>query len=307
MPIGISYVSIGVADMASAEKLWVKALGLEIVDRRQGPDPELGKLWGLPADQFANQVLLRTPGAETGQLHFVQFREPDEPVRKGAAPTDLGAKNIDVNCTDMPELAEKLRGAGYSFRSDIAEYEVGGIHAREVQMPGHDEVNIVFIEILSQGFEVNYSPQGFAALTSFVVIVPGTLIESRFYQDVFGYDEIMHHRITGPGIEEAAGLPKGTALDMRLCGSEDNLFGRMELIEYEGLLGENRFRRAVPPATGILRCGFIVESLDDVVTRASGMSIDVKHSGDVDAIFGNGAMALLNSPAGLQIEVLQQR
>ena len=117
----------------------------------------------------------------------------------------------------------------------------------------------------------------------------------------------MHHRITGPGIEEAAGLPKGTALDMRLCGSEDNLFGRMELIEYEGLLGENRFRRAVPPATGILRCGFIVESLDDVVTRASGMSIDVKHSGDVDAIFGNGAMALLNSPAGLQIEVLQQR
>jgi len=305
MPNGISYVSIGVADLAVAEKLWVEALGLEIIARRQGPDPELGKLWNLPADQFVDQMLVRSPGAATGQLHFVQFRESGEAVRKGASPTDLGAKNIDVNCVGMPELVEKLIGAGYSFRSEISEYEVGDIHAREVRMPGHDEVNIVFIEILSKGFEVEYSPKGFAALTSFVVIVPNTLVESKFYQHVFGFDEIMHHRITGPGIEEAVGLPKGSALDMRLCGSPDNMFGRMELIKYEGLSGENLFHRAVPPATGILRCGFRTDKLDELLKRVELQGTPVGRIFEIDAIFGAGRIVEFASPAGLQIEVIQ--
>jgi hypothetical protein len=282
--------------MAVAERLWVDLLGLEVVARREGPDLELAKLWELPAAQIIDQLLVRTPGAETGQLHFVQFNEPGEAVRKGAAPTDLGAKSIDVNCKGMPELVAKLREAGYSFRSDISEYEVGDIRAREVQMPGHDDVNVVFIEILSEGFEVNYSPEGFAALTSFVVIVPDTLTESRFYQDLLGFEELMHHRITGPGIEEAVGLPEGTALDMRLCGAEDNLFGRMELIRYEGLSGENRFQRAVPPATGILSCGVVIDSPEE-------KGLTLGHGLVTDTIVGNYRVCEITSPAGLRIEV----
>lgn len=305
MPNGISYVSIGVADIEVTQELWVDALGLEVVARRRGPDPELGKLWALSADQFVDQVLLRTPGAVTGQLHFVQFSEPAESVRKRAAPTDLGPKNLDVNCTDMPALVETLRAAGYSFRSAIAEYEVGGIHAREVQMPGPDDVNVVFIEILSKGFEVTYSMKGFAALTSFVVIVPSTLTDSLFYQNLFGLEEIMHHRISGAGIEEAVGLPKGSVLDMRLLGKPDHLFGRMELIEYEGLSGEDRFSRAHPPATGILRCGYVVDSIDDFITTADEHGVRIERSIDVDAIFGAGRVVELTSPAGLRIEVMQ--
>jgi len=290
--------------MAAAERLWVDLLGLEIVARHKEPDPELAKLWKLPAAQIIDQLLVRTPGSETGQLHFVQFNEPGEPVRRGAAPTDLGAKSIDVNCTGMPELVAKLREAGYSFRSDISEYEVGDIRAREVQMPGHDDINVVFIEILSKGFEVNYSPEGFAAMTSFVVIVPDTLTESKFYQDMFGFEELMHHQISGAGIEEAVGLPKGTVLDMRLCGATDNLFGRMELIEYEGINGENLFVRAEPPATGILRCGFVVDSAGEFLARAEQQGLAPGQGLVADTIVGNHRVYEITSPAGLRIEVL---
>lgn len=302
---GISHVSIGVADIGVVQTFWVEQLGLEVVARRQGPDAALGRLWQLPADQFMDQLLVRTPGARTGRLHFVQFRKPEEAVRKDAAPTDLGAKNLDVNCTGMHEHVAVLREAGYSFRSEIVEYEMDGVHAREIQMPGHDDINIVFIEVLSVGFEVNYSPKGFAALTSFVVIVPDTRVESRFYQDVFGLDEIMHHRITGPEIERAVGLPAGSALDMRLLGKQDNMFGRMELIEYVGISGEDRFRRARPPATGILRCVYSVASLDEFVVRARGAGVQTTERRPVDAIFGAGQIVALNSPAGLTIEVMQ--
>lgn len=301
----IAHVTVGVADLQPVFDLWIDRFGLEIVNRRRGPDPGLGKLWNIPAERIADQILIRTPGAATGWLHFVRFDKPDPPVRKGASVTDLGPKNLDVNCLDMPARYAELQGLGYSFRSDVVEYRVGDVHAREVQMPGHDETNIVLIEVLSDGFEVAFSATDYGAVTSFVVIVPDTRLEADFYRRIFGLDEVMYHRITGAEIEKAVGLPKGTALDMRLMGREKHIFGRMELIAYEGLAGENRFPLAIAPALGILQCGFAVESVKEFIetARSSGLAVDEVR--DVETIFGAGHMGVLHSPAGLRIEVYQ--
>ena len=300
---GISYVSIGVADMAPVRALWIDALGLEVVAASSGPDAQLTKLWHIPAEQIAEQLLLRTPGAETGWLHFVQFRAPGDAIRKDAAPTDRCAKNLDVNCVNMPVLVEQLKNAGYEFRSAISEYEIDGLGVREVQMPVHDGVNVVFIEVLGEGFDVDYTAKGFAGLTSFVVIVPDAQIETEFYQALFGFAEIMRHRISGPAIEQAAGLPPGTALDMRLTGHPDNLFGRMELIEYEGISGANLFARAVPPATGILSAGFRVASIEAFKQHAAEQGVTIGGECEVETPFATGTVLQLCSPAGLRIEV----
>jgi catechol 2,3-dioxygenase-like lactoylglutathione lyase family enzyme len=290
--------------MRAVEHLWVKQLGLEIAARRQGPDAGLAELWDVPAEQFAEQLLLRTHGASSGYLHFVQFHKPGESVRMNAGSTDLGAKNIDVNCTAMPALVEQLKAAGYRFRSEIAEYEIGGIKAREVQMPVHDDINVVFIEVLSKGFEVNYTAQGFAALTSFVVIVPDAEQEACFYKQLFGFDEILRHELSGAALEMAAALPKGTVLDLHLLGHPGNLFGRMELIEYKGVQGVNRFERAVPPATGILRCGFKINALEPFIARLEQQGIPISGRFQVDTIFGNSLILMLESPAGLKLQLM---
>ena len=302
----IAHLTVGVADLAPVRELWIDRFGLEVAATRGGADEGLAKLWGVSPDRIADQLLLRTPGAETGWLHFVQFSQPDAPVRAGAEPTDLCPKSIDVNCKDMPAVYAELIAAGCKFRSAVSEYEVGGIRAREVQMPAHDETNIVLIEILSGGFEMKYSPAGYAALTSFVVIVPSTKIEASFYADLFDLDELMHHRITGPGIEEAVGLPSGTALDMRLMGREGNFFGRVELIEYEGLEGKNRFPMAKPPALGTLHCTFAVNSLDRFVERAAKMGVEVVAHENIETIFCAGTVYSVYSPAGLRIEIFQR-
>jgi len=305
MPSAISYVSVGVADMQAVKALWIDLLGLEVVARRQGPDPELARLWGLRADDIRDQLLLQTPAAQTGRLHFVEFANPGAAIRENAAPYDLGAKNLDVNCDAMPEKIVQLRAAGYAFRSDMVEYELEGVRAREVQMPAHDGLNVVFIEVLSDGFETPYSSRGFAAVTSFVVIVEDTASEAEFYKAVFGLDEILQHNLAGPDIEKVIGLPKGAALQMRLCGTADNMFGRMELITYEGLSGADRFTTAQPAATGILRCGFDIDSMDSFVASAAANNIVVTEPKQTDAIYGTGRIASLNSPAGLRIEVLE--
>lgn len=302
---GLHHVTVGVADMAPVEALWIGRFGLEQVASAHGPDPELARLWGIAPELIAEQRLLRTPGAAAGYLHFVRFSRPAEPVRHGAGAADVGPKNLDVNCEGLRARQAALLEAGYRFRSAVAEYEVGGVHALEVQMPAHDETNVVLIEILSRGFEVAFSPAGFAALTSFVVIVPDTRSEAGFFQRTFGFRDIMHHRITGPGIEAAVGLPPGAALDMRLLGREHDLFGRLELIQYEGATGEDRFSRAVPPACGTLHCGIAVPSLARAVDRARAAGARVSERGNCRTLFGDGPMALVESPAGLRIELFQ--
>jgi len=305
MTDAIAHVTVGVADLQPVFDLWINRFGLEIVARRTGPDSELGRLWGVPAESFAEQVLIRTPEAATGWLHFVQFSEPDEPVRMGAAATDLGPKSLDVNCVDMATRYSELQSAGLSFRSEIVEYQVGGIHAREVQMPGHDETNIVLIEILSDGFDIGLSTAGYGGVTSFVVVVPDTRVEAAFYHNIFDLDEVMHHRITGPAIEKAVGLPEGAALEMRLMGREAHIFGRMELIDYDGLAGKDRFPLARAPAVGTLHCGFTVGSVQETMARARSAGLVVSEVQDVKTIFGAGHMGVLRSPAGLRVEVYQ--
>jgi catechol 2,3-dioxygenase-like lactoylglutathione lyase family enzyme len=108
----IAHVAVGVADLQPVFDLWIDRFGLEIVAQRTGPDASLGKLWEIPAERVVDQVLLRTPGAATGWLHFVQFDKPDSPVRSGAAATDLGPKNLDVNCRDMAARYAELQALG---------------------------------------------------------------------------------------------------------------------------------------------------------------------------------------------------
>lgn len=302
----IAHVTVGVADLQPVYDLWSDRFGLETVARRAGPDADLARLWNIPASRIADQALLRTPGAETGWLHFVQFNEPDTPVRQGAAATDLGPKSLDVNCRDMPVRVTGLQSAGYSFRSEIGEYRVEEIHAREVQISGHDQTNIVLIEILSGGFGMNYSPAGYAALTSFVVVVPDTKSEAGFFAELFGLDELMHHRISGPGIEKAVGLPSGSVLDMRLMGRDQKFFGRVELIAYEGLGGSDRFKLAKPPALGTLHCTFAVKSLNEFLHRAENRVIENSIYDGLETIFCSGRVCSVYSPSGLRIDVYEQ-
>ncbi|MEC7803759.1 MAG: hypothetical protein VX533_02785, partial [Pseudomonadota bacterium] len=108
MTDAIKHITIGVADLNDALKLWTGRFGLDVITRQTGCDSGLEILWDLPAGQIADQALVGTPGAETGWLHLVQFDRPNPPVRRGATTTDLGPKSLDVNCRDMPARCAEL-------------------------------------------------------------------------------------------------------------------------------------------------------------------------------------------------------
>lgn len=299
----ISHITVGVASLAEALAFWCGPLGLEVLARRDGPDADLARLFGLAPGRIRAQALVGTPGVTAGRLHFVEFDPPGLCVREDARPTDLGPKSLDVACRDIVARQAELRRLGFTFRSEISDYRVGEIEARETQMPAHDATNIVLIE--TRGESLALSARGYGAVTSFVVIVPDTRRDATCLGEVLGLEELMHHRISGAGIERAVGLPPGTALDLRLLGSAEERYGRLELIQYEGLLGTDRFARARPPARGSLHCALRVAGLAGVARRAAALGALLERCGRLDTIVGAGEMARLSLPSGLRLDLLE--
>lgn len=300
----ISHITIGVADLRQALELWVDRFGLELLADRRGPDPGLGQIWHLEPEAVVAQALVGTPGVAAGRIHFVQFAGQAASVRQGAAAADLCPKSLDVTCVDMPRRMAELIAAGFGFRSELAEYELEELQIREVQMPAHDDTNVVFIEVL--GEELPLSPKRYGAVTSFVSIVPDVEAEARFYQDILRLDLLIEHLLAGPGIEATVGLPKGAALDLRLLGCDEERYGRVELIEYRGATGANRYPLARPPALGALFESFVVDSLGTLVERCERAGIDVEYHLSAHTLCGRGALGVIHTPAGLRVEIWQR-
>jgi len=296
-----SHITVGVRSLKAASHFWTDVIGLHTEDHQTGPNPVLAGLWGLQADDISAQALLRQSPQLPG-LHLIEFANPEPPVRLDAPVVSRLPKNIDIYTQDLPATYEHLSSLGYRFRSNWSETESHGIRFREVHMAGHDDTNIVLLQILDQ--EMDWTPQGFAAVGALVCTVDDANQEAAFHQSLLGLDMIMDNRLAGPEIESLIGLPKGSGLQVRLLGDENDWMGRLEIIEYENLPGENRYPRAVPPALGCLHVNYFADNPEPITNFLNKNSIPFERHNDVSLIYGEGDLLRLQAPGGLHLEIL---
>jgi len=298
-----AYALLSVADLSTALDLWVARFGMQIVARRAGNDPDWARRLGVAADDIVDQALLVTPGRLQGGIHLVQFRQPGEPVRAGARPTDLVPKSVDIVVRDIQARHAELQAAGFRFRSPIGRFETDGVVVHEVHLPGPDEVNLVFLE--EEGKTDHVSPEGYGVAPQIVAISPNNKVEKAFYEQVLQLTETSYHRFAGPEVERTIGLPAGAGLDIRIFGDPSYTYGRLEIVQYERAESTNLYPKACAPARGLLGVSFVVPDVAAVVLRAklSGARIDVPQK--IDCVFGSVLTATVYSPAGLRIDLLQ--
>jgi len=305
MARSIDSIVVGVKSIDRATDMWVNHFGLDVVSERNGADSDLSKLWGLDDDEIEKQVLLATPRIEVGRIHIVQFKNPSLPVRKQANATDLGPKNLDVTCIDLPKKYQELTDLGYSFRSEYVAYQIESIGADvlEVQMPGHDYTNIIFVEQI--GEEIQLSTKGYGGITSLVTIVSDLEEETDFFMDLFSLKEAVSEDLFGEHVEKMIGLPKGGGLRLNLLeGDEIDRYGRVELVTYIGAKQQNNlYKAANPPALGTLHCLFKADDLSIIKEKLQKRSMPYEEFESLDLIYGKGEMISLRSPAGLRIDV----
>lgn len=300
------HVTVGVADLDSALDLWVGKLGFEILARSEGSDPGLAQLWSLQPADIARQAIVRTPGEQHGMLHLVQFVDPDPPVRAGAEVYDLVPKNLDIHARDLPARFAELKASGEVFRNDSPSEITteGGLTFREIHMKGHDDTNIVLLE--SEGEQLPYSPQGFAGVGPVITIVPSASAEKAFYVDVLGLEILSENILNGPEIERMVGLPPGAGLDVSVLGHEEEHFGRIEIVDYQGVDGTNLYPKARPKALGTLHVSYMSQDLKAVRSRLGLAGVPITEYGQVTTLFGSGQAIAFASPAGMRIEVHQR-
>ena len=303
----IDTIIVGVQNINEAIELWVNQFGLDIVSEREGIDADLSRLWQLDDDEITKQALLATPKIDVGKIHLVQFKNPSTAVRENANATDLGPKNLDVTCLDLPSKYDELIEMGYEFRSEYVGYQIESIGADvlEVQMPGHDHTNIIFVEQL--GEKIQLSKKGYGGITSLVTIVSELDEETNFFMDIFSLKEALSEDLFGEHVEKMIGLPKGGGLRLNLLeGDEIDRYGRVELVAYIGAeKQDDLYKIANPPALGTLHCVFRVEDIDNIKNKLRNRSVSFKEHGLLDLIYGKGEIISFRSPAGLRIEVQQ--
>ena len=124
--------------------------------------------------------------------------------------------------------------------------------------------------------------------------------EQDFYTNYLGLEVCMTHQFSGPEIEKIVGLPPGKALDMRLLGDANSWFGRVELIEYQGVSGENLYTKAQAPATGALHLVFKTDDFTESVNRLNAYG-DIGETLSISSEVYKGKILPVTTPAGFKL------
>jgi len=300
-----STVTVGVGDLDIALNLWVDTFGFQVVDRRTGPDQALADLWGIHAEDIVEQALVRTGESQFGMIHFIEFDDPDPPVRQQAEVFDMVPKNLDVYVDDMPRRFVELSSRGVHFRTHTYSEVTApdGTAFREIHMPSHDAINVVLLEVV--GKPRPFTANGFAGVGPLIYIVPDAPGEKAFAESVLRLDKLNDNLLKGPEIERMVGLPPGSGLDVSIWGRSSNVFGDIEIIEYQGVRGKNLYPMAVPKALGILHISYAIADATALLTRLDAAGTRVTSHGYLETLSGTGRVYSFSTPAGLRIEVYE--
>lgn len=298
-----THAVVGVTDLDESLRLWNGTFGMSILDRTDGPDAELEQLWDLGSVTVRRQALVGMPDNPFGRMHLVEFSDPGPVVREGAAAFDLCPKNLDVRLRDMDTRFDELVAAGWTMGSKPVRMPVETMEVLEVQLKGPDATNLSLVEVV--GSDLPYTDEGYVAVTQVVGITPDNHADRAFFEDVFGLEPLMYHLFEGPEVERMVGLPEGSKLDMHILGVPDEEMGRIELVQYVGVEGRDLYPSTEPPARGFLRVAFEADDLGALLARATSAGHVVEELPAVSTMTGSGKRALLRSPGGWQIEVME--
>ena len=301
-----SWVSIGTRDVDAACAFWVDMLGFECIDRAEGDDPGLRHHWQLTDRQICRQVIVRSPGADCGAIHLVEYDTAGASVRQDAAVFDLCPKNLDIYVDDLPLRMAELEAKGIRFRNQRYSEAVSpdGVHFREIHLAGHDDLNIVLLQIM--GSDALPTESGFYGVGPLVCIVDNPVAEKAFYRDVMGLSLSHDNMLAGPEIEQMIGLPKGCALEVSIWAQIGQPLGEMELVTYQGTQGTNRYPRALPGARGVTHLNWWTDDMGAWCKHLAQLGIPFGRSRLSGRLIESNESVLLHSPAGLRIEVHAQ-
>ncbi len=257
---------VSVRDLDAASRLFLEVGGWTITGRGVVGRDEL-TYWRLPARASARFLRVCAPAASIGCIRFVRFDGvPQRPIRIGVRPWDTGGIfSIMARTNDAQSVFDRAIALGWWAESEPIKLEFGGSDLRTVVLTGPHGINLALYQRVSPPFTAH--PVGPISLAfNSMRMVRDQRKSVAFYRDKLGFVAQFDadYRDPAPQVSNFS-LPINltTSIVRRAAAMnpESGEVGRVELMQFVGLEGQDKSALASPPNLGIVSLRYPVADL----------------------------------------------
>ena len=305
---------VSVRDFAPTRDFMVEVAGYE-VSETGAVNPRWLEAWGLPKAISARYELLASPGKDVGWVRLVRFdgAAPDL-IRPGAQVWDQGGLfSLMVRAQDATHVMDAAHARGWSVFNQPQIFDFGGLIIKNVVVRLPDGANLAVYSRVDPPIEGWDDLEGFSYPFNTMAMVHDIEAERVFFEAGLGFSPFWEGDYIDPSEVDtnfalpdnlSDEVPRRTAILQQRPGED----GRIELMEFVGLSGQDFSDRARPPNLGILGVRLPVDDLDAALTRLAAQGIEPTAGPAVMTLapYGETRWAALQSPSGIIVELFEQ-
>jgi hypothetical protein len=306
--------SVSAASMPHEIAVWRKLFGW--TERHSGAlTREQLQFWHLDAPVIGSEMLCGFQGADYGLLRLVQFDNCEQTViRAGAQIWETGGIfDFDLRVSDMQNTYNALVDRGWHVFGEPIELRIGNFVLNEALLFGREAAGLALVDRIEPPLSKATAQNGILGTIYLSVTVAKNMGETaQFLTETLAFTEL--ERLTIKPDEPAPTVFRlpwnlATQIPVQLggfspTGTRETI---IEVFQFEGLYGEDRSTRAVPPNRGLLMYRFPVEGIEEYFAHVSARSLITTGLSMLEiAPYGLVKVFAVRSPDGVWFEFFEE-
>lgn len=304
---------VSVRAFAPTRDFMVEVAGYEVIETG-ALDPAWLAAWGLPEDASGAYELLASPGKAVGWVRLVRFDGvAQDLIRPGAQVWDQGGLySLMVRAEDASLVMDAAHARGWSVFNQPQIFDFGGLIIKNVVVRLPDGANLAVYSRVTPPIEGWDDLEGFSYPFNTMAMVHDIEAERVFLEQGLGFSPFWAGDYIDPEEVDtnfalpdnlSDEIPRRTAILQQRPGED----GRIELMEFVGLSGQDFSDRARPPNLGILGVRMPVDDLNRVLERLANLGVEpAAGPASIDVSpYGPVRLAAVRSPSGIAIELFE--
>jgi catechol 2,3-dioxygenase-like lactoylglutathione lyase family enzyme len=305
---------VSVRDLAPIRDFMVDIAGYEVMETG-ALDPAWLAAWDLPDGAGGEYALLRSPGKSVGWVRLVRFDGVEQVlIRPGAQAWDQGGLfSLMVRSEEAADVADAAHARGWSVFNQPQVFQFGPLSIKNVVVRLPDGVNLAVYSRVSPPVEGWDDLAGFSYPFNTMAMVHDIEAERAFLEAGLGFAPFWAgDYIDTQEVDTNFAMPNNLSVEIprrtAILQQREGEDGRIELMQFVGLTGEDFSNRALPPNLGILGVRIPVEDLGAVLERldSQGVSPAAGPQTRILSPYGEITWAAVRSPSGILIELYEQ-
>lgn len=273
------------------------------------------QFWHVDAPTNGSEILCGFPGAEYGLLRLVKFENCKQTIiRSGAQIWETGGIfDFDLRVADMQTTYNALIDAGWYVFGESMELRIGNFVLNEALLFGPEAAGLALVDRIEPPLSKETAHNGILG-TIYLSVTVAKNIETTAYflTETLGFAEL--ERLT---VKPETPSPTIFRLPWNLAprvpvhlggfsptGTRETI---IEVFQFEGLHGEDRSARAVPPNRGLLMYRFPVKGIDEYFAHVSARTLVTTTLSKIDILpYGLVKAFAVCSPDGVWFEFFEE-